>query len=68
MEALDPETPDHAKKVYSVDGVAFKTTVSPSSNCVVVGVRVPPSKGFTDVARVYNIGSFEQETRNNTKK
>ncbi len=58
---FSPDTPAQLKKVYSSDGVAFKTTVSPSSNCDVIGKRVPPSVGLADVVRVYKIGSFEQE-------
>mgnify|MGYP000093950648 CR=1 FL=1 len=52
VEVFDPVAPDHAKKSYSFEGSAFKTTVSPSSNCVVLGVSVPPSVGLTDVVSV----------------
>jgi len=58
---FSPDTPDQLKKTYSSEGVAFKTTVSPSSNCAELGKRVPPSTGLVEVVRVYKIGSFEQE-------
>jgi len=58
---FSPDTPDQLKKTYSSEGVAFKTTVSPSSNCAELGKRVPPSAGFVEVVRLYKIGSFEQE-------
>ena len=44
--------PDHAKKLYSFEGVAFNIMVSPSSNCEVSGDNVPPSTGLVEVVRV----------------
>ena len=58
---FSPDTPAQLKKTYSSVGVAFKTTVSPSSNCAELGKRAPPSVGLVEVVRVYKIGSFEQE-------
>jgi hypothetical protein len=52
VEVFVPETPDHAKKLYSLEGVAFNTMVSPSSNCEVSGDNVPPSTGLVEVVRV----------------
>jgi hypothetical protein len=52
LEVFVPEMPDHAKKVYSLEGIAFNITVSPSSNCEVSGDNVPPSIGLVEVVRV----------------